>query len=136
MTATVAQAWDALDAALDMDGVQVVNQPVGNINPPALVTTPSDGEFFSYKTSFDGAPVLLMLVTALVGRGQDRAARTTLSEFVAQTGTRSVYAAIEADPTLGGVVQSAAVLSAGNFGSFAFGGPEYLGCTFTVEIYL
>lgn len=136
MTATISQAWDALDAALAMDGVHIANQPTGNINPPALVTTPGEGEFFDYKTSFDGAPVLPMLVMALVGRGQDKASRTTLCEFIAQTGSRSVFAAVESDPTLGGVVSSAAVLNATNFGSISFGGPEYLTCTFTVEIYL
>lgn len=136
MTATLAQAWDALDAALVMDGVQVINQPTGNINPPALVTTPGDGEFLTYKTSFDGAPVLPMLVIALTSRGQDRASRITLCEFMEFTGTRSVYEAIESDPTLGGVVSSAAVLSATNFGSISFGGPEYLTCSFNVELYL
>lgn len=136
MTATVAQAWDALDAALAMDGVQVINQPTGNINPPALVTTPGEGEFFSFKTAFDGAAVLPMLIIALTNRRQDRASRITLCEFMELSGARSVYAAIESDPTLGGVVSSAAVLSASNFGSITFGGPEYLTCSFNVEIYL
>jgi hypothetical protein len=138
VTVTIAQAWDALDAALDaaMTGVQVTQQPTGNINPPALVTMPADGEFFNYKTAFSGAPTLLMVVTALVGRGQDKAARTALADFAADTGARSVFAAVAADPTLGGVVASAEVLAAGNYGSFSFGGPEYLGCVFTVEIYL
>jgi len=136
MTATISQARAALAAALVMDGVQVNAFPPGTINVPALVITPGQGQFLNYRASFDGQADLDLLVTVFVQRGQERSSNEQLDEFTAQSGTRSVFAAVENDPTLGGVVSSAAVLSAGSYGSFTFAGAEYLGITFTVEIYL
>jgi hypothetical protein len=136
VSATISQARTALAGTLAMDGVQVSPFPPGTVNVPALVVTPSEGEFLTYKTSFDGSPELTLLVTAFIGRGQDRSSTDLLDEFTAHTGTRSVFAAVDADQTLGGVVVAAGVVGAGNFGSFAYAGAEYLGCTFTVEIML
>lgn len=136
MTATISQARTALAAALVMDGVQVNAFPPGAINVPALVITPSQGEFLSYKDSFDGQASLTLIVTAFSQRGQERSSNEELDAFLAQSGARSVFAAVENNPTLGGVVSSAAVLSAGNYGSFTFAGAEYLGIALTVEIYL
>lgn len=136
MSATISQARAALAATLAMDGVQVNPFPPGSINVPAFVVTPGEGEFLTYKTSFDGSPDLTLLVTAFIGRGQDRSANDLLDEFTAQTGARSVFEAVDSDQTLGGVVQGAGVTAAGNFGSFTFAAAEYLGCTFTVEIML
>lgn len=136
MTATISQARAALAATLAMDGVQVNAFPPGTINVPALVITPAEGDFLTYKTSFEGSPNLTLLVTLFLQRGQDRSTNDLLDQFAADTGAKSVFAAVEADQDLGGVVTQAYVTTAGNFGSFTFAGAEYLGCTFTVEIML
>lgn len=135
MTASIAQARAALATALTFDGVQTNPEPPGTINVPALVISQSEGEFLTDVT-LDGETDLHFTVTAFAGRGQDASSNAILDAFAADTGATSITAAVDADPTLGGVVSSALVVSIGSFGSFAFAGGEYLGCAFAVEIFL
>jgi hypothetical protein len=86
----------------------------------------------------DGAADLRLTVTVFVPFGEDRAAWEALMPYLADEGAKSVRAIVAADPTLGGVVDSALVLTARNAGPYNFGPPErrFLGAEFPVEVFL
>ena len=58
----------------------------------------------------------------------------SLDEFLAGSGSSSIKQAIEGDSTLGGVVSSARVVEASNYGVYTINSIDYLGVEFNVEI--
>lgn len=142
---TFAEAKDALATVLgrlvgtNPDGtpasVTVYPRLPGQIVVPAAVIAPGTGSFLSYRTS-NTSHDLNLDVTLFVQRGQDRSTTDKLDAFIADTGNLSVYAAVDADPTLGGVVDSAAVKEAKDWGVWTFGEISYLGVIFSVEVFL
>ena len=74
-------------------------------------------------------------ILLITGRASERQAQSTLDAFCNGTGTTSIKAAVNADPTLGGVVSSARVTSMRNYGSLSVGDTDYLSAEFAVTIY-
>lgn len=107
----------------------------GQINVPAAVIAPGGGSFLTYRSS-NFSHDLTLDVTLFVQRGQDRSATDLLDLFLADTGDLSVYAAVDADSTLGGEVDDARVVQAKDWGVWTFGEISYLGVIFTVEVLL
>ena len=60
-------------------------------------------------------------------------AQDTLDSLI--SGTGSVQAAIEADPTLGGAATTCQVRQAVDYGTVAFADTEFIGCRLLVEVY-
>lgn len=139
MTATVTQAREALaDALAAVEGLrEVYPRAVTTANAPCAFVEVGEGAFLTFKASLDGARDLGLVITLIVGRGQDRSSSELLDSFLADSGPTSIYAAVEADPTLGGVVESAAVMSASNYGTIPWSdGTPYLGCQLLVDVFL
>lgn len=107
----------------------------GLINVPAAVIAPGPGTFLTYRTSAVSHDLTLD-VTMFVQRGQDRSTTDMLDLFVADTGGLSIFAALDADPTLGGEVDGAWVVDAKDWGVWTFGEVSYLGVVFTVQVLL
>ena len=61
-------------------------------------------------------------------------AQDTLDAFIDRTGASSVFAAIDADPTLGGIVDYAVVTGATDYGSLTVGALELFGCDFVIDV--
>ena len=62
-------------------------------------------------------------------------AQTSIDEYLSDEGDRSIEAAIEADPSLGGVAQSAHVTGWYEYAQLVdIGGVQVLGCRIDVEI--
>lgn len=124
-------------AGLNPDGtsfsVTVYPRLPGQINVPAAVIAPGTGAFLTYGTSVTSNDLTLD-VTVFVQRGQDRSTTDRLDAFIAESGDLSINGAVEADPTLGGVVDSAQVLQAKDWGVWTFGEVSYLGVVFTIEV--
>lgn len=137
MTATITEVREALAGVLaTIAGLNTYGFPPGQVNVPAAVVAPGDGEFLVYQTANGGAPTLNLTVTLFVQRTQDRAGTEKLDAYLATSGSNSVYNAVELDQDLGGVVQSAVVLGARNFGTFTYGELSYFGADLDVEVYL
>jgi hypothetical protein len=121
-------------------GLTVAVGPIENIGTaPALIVEAGDGDFLDYQVAMgSGVADARLTITIFVQYGESKAARAELQPYLADSGTRSVYAIVAADPTLGGVVDSAAVLSARNLGRYTFGEQQrrYLGVEFPVEVFL
>jgi len=98
--------------------------------PPQAVILPDRIEYDLDMSR--GADTFFFLVTVIVGRADDRAAQNNLDRFV--SGTDSIKAAIEADMTLGGVVNFARVTEMTNYRQINVGDTIYLGAEFEVEV--
>jgi hypothetical protein len=105
-----------------------------DVTPPAAVVMPIQGAFMTYGVTFDGQVNWHLNVILLVSSGDDKAGQDAMDAILSTTGSKSVTAAIQADPTLGGVVSSTVPVEATGYGLMNVNGVEYLGCSFTVEI--
>jgi hypothetical protein len=105
MSVTVAQIREGLAANLaGIAGVQVSAYMLANPTPPTIHVYPGQIEY-------DGAMIRgvdrwTMIVQAFVGLVSDIGAQVKLDTFIAPSGAGSVKAGLEADRTLGGLVQS------------------------------
>jgi hypothetical protein len=92
-------------------GVQQSAFMLANPTPPAMEVTPGPPQvmrrepFIDYDQTFSrGSDTLLWTVRGLVALTTDIGAQKLLLAFADPTGTKSVKAALEANPTLGGVI--------------------------------
>jgi hypothetical protein len=100
------------------------------IEPPMAVVGLGAG---TYDDTLAGSMTADLSVLVLVSRADDRSAQARLDDYISPTGTYSVKATVDADPTLGGAVGSASVVSWADPGEFEVGGVSYVGVEFTVE---
>lgn len=116
-------------------GLRIVD---GGITPPAAVVTLANEGINYHETMQDGLARWELRVLVYVGTSYTRSARDKLDDYMDVAGVPSVKAAIEADPTLGGLVDDLIVSSARQ-ADFVFqeGGTtlQYLGGEFFVTIY-
>jgi hypothetical protein len=136
MTATLTQVRQALKTRLDtITGLSVYAFPPGTVTVPAAVITPQPGEFLTYRTS-NVSHDLDLVVTVFVQHGDDQSATEELDAYLADSGSQSIYLAVESGQTLGGVVDCCAVTGARNHGTFTFGEVQYYGVELAVEVLL
>lgn len=134
MTATIGTSALALETVLDaVDGMRATRYLPDVINPPHAVITPQQIDY--HKAFRGGDSPIGFVVTLFVGRVVERTAQDTLYAAMSPTGTGSFKAAVEADQTLGGVVQSLVVVSAQNINSVEIGGATYLAVDFIVTVH-
>lgn len=137
MTATLTQVRQGLaDALATIDGLNVYAFPPGQVQVPAAVIVPADGAFLSYRATMDATHDLELTITVFVQRGQDRSQTEALDAYLADSGSQSIYAAVEASQRLGGIVDGCNVVAASNHGTFNYGEVQYLGVEFSVEVLL
>jgi hypothetical protein len=103
------------------------------LNPPVAIVMPQG---ITYDEAFRrGLATYTFTVMVIVGRASERSAQTTLDQYVAQTGSTSVKAAIEVDKTLGGKAFDTRVTNMRSYGSTTQGDVLYLAAEFTVLVY-
>jgi hypothetical protein len=134
--ATIAQLRAGLETALNtISGLSVYSAEPGSITPPAaVVVTPS----ITYHTSFNSAQALKnyqFRIMVLVAEGLVAEAAHTLDTYADPVAATSVRAAIEADPTLGGVAESLIVESFRPLSAEEVASLTYWGGEFTVTVY-
>lgn len=135
MTATLDAIRRALGATLaGIDGLEAHSFHVGSITPPAAVVMPVPGDFYRYNTAFDPTHDLQLVIGLFVQAGDEESASAQVDAFVSPESASSIWAAVEADQDLGGVVTSAQVTVAQNYGQYEYGGAPYYGCQFLVSV--
>lgn len=108
---TIEQVMLGIETRLKtISGLRVTEYAADQINPPhAIVGVPPIPE---YRTTMGrGYFTIEPTVTVLVSAALDRAGQLKLASYANVTGASSIPAAIEADRTLGGVVDECWVLS-------------------------
>lgn len=110
---TLEQVADAVrDTLATLDGITVFDTPPESLHPPSAVVMPPE---IDYQRAFGSngtnrADIDVLVLTAPAGSFTDNAFRM-LWPYMDRSGAKSVYAAVEADQTLGGVVEAAHVRS-------------------------
>lgn len=136
MTATMADIRVAIaDALRAIPGVQASPYALSNPYPPAVHVL--RGPILYDQAMQGGLHQPTMRVQAFVAETSDQGAQALLDQFLALDGVYSVKAAIEADTSLGGVVQDLHVTTATGEQTYVRdqGGP-LLGSEWTVEVLL
>jgi len=107
---TIRQVMTALETLLDtIDGLRVAAYLPGQVTPPqASVGVPAIN---AYRGPFQRDLQLAPTITVLTSAASDRVGQLLLADYANPTGATSIIAAIETDPTLGGIVNSTYVES-------------------------
>lgn len=131
---TVAELREGLRARLDtIPNVQASAYMIANPSPPALEVVPDEIDYD--LTMGRGGDTWRFIVRCYASAASDIGGQKRLDTLLAPAGASSVKAAVEADATLGGKAEDTRVVSATGYRIFQrAGGPELLGCEWTVEI--
>jgi hypothetical protein len=134
MSSTIAEMRNGIAANLaNIAGLRTTTTTPDVINPPVAIVQP---QTVDYDETFQrGMATYTFVVTVIVGRAAERTAQTNLDLFVAQSGSKSVKAAIESDKTLGGKVFDCRVTTLRSYGSTTINDVLYLAGEFTVLVY-
>ena len=132
--ATVAEIREGLRANLaTITGCQVSAYMLSQPTTPCLYVVPGAMDFDQAMQR--GMDRWTFRVVALAGLASDIGAQKKLDEFLARSGATSVKAAIEADRTLGGVVDHLRVIDYSDYRTYGQpGGQVHLGVEFTVDV--
>lgn len=134
MPATVSQVAAGLQARLaTITGLRTFNYQPEQENPPFGYPQLNS---INYHRAYSGGDVVMdWTVYVVVGRWLDRTAHAALDDYLSYSGAKSVRAAIEADPTLGGVCQTLIVRSGADITSLDSGGAQFLVIQMQVEVH-
>jgi hypothetical protein len=114
----------------NVSGLRSVAYIPSKIEPPTAMVSVGAGR---YDDDFAGSVTVEMGVLVLVARADDRNAQARLDRYLSPTGTYSIKAAVDADPTLSGAASSVTVIGWNDPAEFELAGTSYLGIEFTVE---
>jgi hypothetical protein len=114
---------------LQVDGLQVTAFMNANPTPPSLDVYPGGP---SGAPAAQGVWEEMFTVRARISTPDDVAAQQVLLSLMDAEGPTSVIAALEADPTFGGVVDSSNVFERSGFEPYPGPGGDWLGCEWRV----
>jgi hypothetical protein len=132
--ATLTQIREGVATALGtIPGLQASARILTNPTLPVAYVVP--GEIQYHATMGNGHSDWNLLIEVQVGTVSDIGAQDTLDAFISESGEKSIKAAIEADPTLGGLAQDLIVQGTSDYGLFARAqGDAVLGVRFRVWV--
>ena len=131
---TYAQIADGLVTRLvTISGLRAVDHPTPNPEPPVAVVVPGPNLFD--QTYRNGLTESNWTVRVLVARGDERSAAERLYGYLDPSGSSSVKAAIEGDPTLGGIVDTLHVTGFDEPSVFTYGAGQLLGVDFNIVVH-
>jgi hypothetical protein len=97
--------------------------------PWAIVMVPS----WDYHQPHGRITAEVLILAAPLGKGQERA-QDKLDAYLDEDSSESIKAAIEAEPTLGGVAQDCIVSGWSEYGDVEVNGVSFLGAVLKVEV--
>tara|TARA_R110000744_G_scaffold48848_1_gene106403 strand:- start:2 stop:412 length:411 start_codon:yes stop_codon:yes gene_type:complete len=104
------------------------------IDPPIALVAPLNSLNYD-ATMARGADTYNIPIVLYIARIDAQTAQEGVDAYLASTGSTSIKAAIEGDPTLGGAAMSVRVISATDYGEYEVTqGTSFLGVTFNVEV--
>lgn len=115
-------------------GLRATANRFGQVSPPCAVIIPETGRLITYAQTFDGETNYYLRAVLLVSEGDSASGQDLLDGYLSPEGSGSVHAAVQADPTLGGIVSYAAVIEATGYGVTNWNGVDYLACSLTINI--
>jgi len=129
MPATVTQVMSGLkDRLATISGLRAFAFQPDYINPPTAFPNLNE---VSYHNAFGGGDVVFDgVVQVIVGGVSDRTTQGLLDGFASYSGASSIRAALEGDPTLGGVAKTLIVNRALGIRRISIGDADFV----TVEV--
>lgn len=118
----------------DGTGLRATANRFAQVNAPMAVIAPQTGTLIRYSQTFDAETDYHLRAILLVSEGDSAGGQDLLDAYLSPTGPQSVYAAVQADPSLGGTVSYCAVIEATGYGLTNWGGVDYLGCSLILNI--
>jgi hypothetical protein len=138
--ADIVAIQDALASQISSHtGLAATGRAPDQITPPMAIIVPGS-PLIHYGETFEGSVTLnLRIVIALSDAPPSPEVQATLNAYLGigpgVNQSQSIAAAIQADPTLGGVTPSGTVpLSAGNYGRIEWAGQIYFGARIDVQV--
>lgn len=132
---TIVQVMDGIEAALaTITGLRTSEYKPGAVTPPqAIVGVPP----IRYHDTMGNGQVVFenVTVTVLTSKEYTRAGQRQLAQYADPNSATSVRKAIEADPTLGGVVTALIVKTFEPISETLYDQVGYFGGTFTLDVY-
>lgn len=134
MAATLEQIRLGIAAALQaIPGLQANGYMMSQPTPPAVEVFPAEVQY--HQAMGQGLHGWTITVRGFVGLSSDIGAQKLLDRWLAPTGDHSFREAIEADQSLGGIVDAVTVQMASGYTVFIReGSPPFLGAEWTVEV--
>jgi len=115
--ATLSEIREGVAESLrSIPGLQASARILTNPSLPTAYVLPGETSF--HQTFGDGPSDVNLIVELQVGTYSDIGAQMRLDEFLAETGEASLKAAIEVNPTLGGLVDDLIVQGFRDYGLF------------------
>ena len=118
----------------DGTGLRATANRFGQVNPPMAVIVPQTGTLIRYSVTLDAETDYNLRAVLLVSEGDSASGQDLLDAYLSPSGPQSVYAAVQADPTLGGQVSYAAVIEATGYGLTTWNGVEYLAVSLILNL--
>lgn len=134
MAPTIAAVMTGIETRLaTIAGLRLTEYTPDQVNPPqAFVGVPPVPNY--HQTMGRGRFTLEPTVTVLVSAALDRVGQLALAEYANPTGPKSVVTAVEADKSLGGVVEDCIVVDFRPFGLQEVGVIGYFGGVFNLRV--
>ncbi len=135
--ANITSIRNALKANLaTISGFQTYDFAPDKPEPPCAIVQPDPAGFLFRETMGKGVVRFNFVVTVLVGHVVDDESQDKLDGYLATSGSGSIWAALEADLTLGGSASDSkvGVTAVRNYGGFTFNELVYLGAEFLVSV--
>lgn len=134
MTATITQVKQGLANRLaTITGLRAFAYQPDQLNAP--IAFPTLDNVLYHRTMRTALTEMTFTVTLIVCKADSRSAQSQVDPYISASGSQSVRAAIEGDPTLGGVVDSLIVNSAGGYQIINAEDGDYLACDFNLTVY-
>ncbi len=115
-------------------GLRATANRQAQLAPPMAIILPVTGTFATYSVTFDQETNYSLRAVVAVSRADSSDGQDLMDAYVSTTGAKSVYAALQKDPTLGGVVSYAVLREATGYGTISHGGIDYLGCSLIIDV--
>lgn len=125
----------ALAAQLDtIPGLRAYANRTDQVDPPAVLVLPIQGSFIRYGVAMDGSAEFSLRAVLVTSKTDSTSGQAAMDPFLDVSGASSIYANLQANSTLGGVVQYAALMEATGYGPLAIGTIDYQACHLIISI--
>lgn len=129
--ASLSVVRDALAVQIRTTGIRAYPKTAGDISPPAAVIIPR--RILYAVTQEQTTNDLAFWVALAASSAVERAGQDLIDAFLDTSGPKSLKAAIEADPELGGVVDDTVVEGMDQYGDIEIAGIQYWGARLMVS---
>ena len=113
-------------------GIRSFGDAPGAISPPVAVILPGRPAI-TYGETMDGEVELNLLAVILLSAANDEYGQKNLDAYLTSSGMKSVNAAVNSDPTLGGTCEFAVTIGVQQYGMIDYSGQQYIGATFLIQ---